>query len=158
MMRVAVLLALASALVACGDKKPALSADDREAAMGAAKQCTDSVASLAPSYQLVGPKLAQALKMDRAEAQRLMRDSIELLISTRELLCNVSVVSIDGVLEKAPTDEQTLAAQARVKVAVDKLAAVRATYDQLLGAASSADVPVDQDALLDRFSKALVGQ
>jgi hypothetical protein len=106
---------------------------------------------------MVGPKLAQALKMNRAEAQRLMRDSVELLISTRELLCNVSVVAIEGVLEKAPTDEQTLAARARVKAAADKLAAVRATYDQLLGAASSADVPVDQDALLDRFSKALVG-
>jgi hypothetical protein len=142
----------------CAKKPPALSAEDRESAMGAAKQCTDSVSSLAPSYQMVGPKLSQALKLDRAEAQRLMRDSIELLISTRELLCNVSVAAIDGVLEKAPTDEQTLGARARVKAATDKLATVRASYDKLLGAASSADVPVDQDALLDRFSKALVGQ
>jgi hypothetical protein len=158
MMRpVSVLVALALG-TGCAKKAPALSADDRESAMGAAKQCTDSVASLAPSYQMVGPRLAQALKLDRAEAQRLMRDSIELLISTRELLCNVSVVTIEGVLEKAPADEQTLAARARVKAAADHLATVRASYDKLLGAASSADVPVDQDALLERFGHALTGQ
>jgi hypothetical protein len=151
-------LVLAVALGACAKKPPALSAEDRESAMAAAKQCTDSVSSLAPSYQMVGPRLSQARKLDRAEAQRLMRDSIELLISTRELLCNVSSAAIDGVLEKAPTDEQTLGARARVKSAMDKLAAVRTSYDKLLGAASSAEVPVDQDALLDRFSKALVGQ
>jgi hypothetical protein len=148
----------ASLGVGCAKKAPALSAEDRESAMGAAKQCTDAVQSLAPSYQMVGPRLAQALKMDRTEAQRLMRDSIELLISTRELLCNVSVVTVDGVLEKAPSDEQTVAARKRMKTALDKLATVRATYDKLLGAASSADAPVDQDALLERFSKALVGQ
>jgi len=67
------------------------------------------------------------------------------------------LATVDGVLEKAPSDGKTVAARARMKAAVDKLAAVRATYDKLLGAASSADAPVDQDALLDRFSKALVG-
>ena len=151
------LVLLVSLGAACGKKAPALSAEDRESAMTAAKQCTDSVESLAPSYQMVGPRLSKALHMDRAEAQRLMRDSVELLISTRELLCNVSVGAIDGVLAKAPTDEQTRAARDRVKAAVDRLAAVRTTYDKLLGAASSADVPVDQDALLERFGKALVG-
>ena len=154
-MRTALFLILLAG--ACKKDAPALSAEDRESAMGAAKQCTDSVASLAPSYQMVGPKLATALQMDRNEAQRLMRDSIELLISTRELLCNVSIATIDGVLEKAPSDEQTLGAKARVKAASDKLAVVRSTYDKLLGAASSAQAPVDQDALLERFSKALVG-
>lgn len=141
----------------CAKKAPALSAEERERAMSAAKQCTDTVQSLAPSYQMIGPRLAKALQMDRAEAQRLMRDSVELLISTRELLCNISLVTVDGVLEKAPSDEQTRAARDRVKAAVDRLATVRTTYDKLLGAASSADVPVDQDALLDRFGKALVG-
>lgn len=126
--------------------------------MAAAKQCTDTVASLAPSYQMVGPKLAAALQMNRGEAQRLMRDSVELLISTREMLCNMSGATVDSVLEKAPHDEQLLAAQARTKAALAHLADVRTAYDKLLGAASSADVPVDQDALLERFSKALVGQ
>lgn len=147
----------AGAADGCAKKAPALSAEDRESAMTAAKQCTDSVASLAPSYQMIGPRLAKALQMDRTEAQRLMRDSVELLISTRELLCNLSIATVDGVLEKAPTDEQTRAAHDRVTSAVAKLAAVRTTYDKLLGAASSADVPVDQDALLERFGKALVG-
>ncbi len=125
--------------------------------MGAAKQCTDADASLAPSYQMVGPKLATALKMDRAEAQRLMRDSVELLISTRELLCNMSAVTVDSVLAKSPKDEQILAAKARMTAALAHLDEVRAAYDKLLGAASSSDTVVDQDALLDRFSKALVG-
>lgn len=162
MMRASILLILvvssaASLAAGCEKKAPALSAEDRERAMTAAKQCTDTVQSLAPSYQMIGPRLSKALQMDRTEAQRLMRDSVELLISTRELLCNFSIVTVDGVLEKAPTDEQTRGARDRVKSAVDKLAAVRTTYDKLLGAASSADVPVDQDALLDRFGKALVG-
>jgi hypothetical protein len=156
MMRAASLIC-ALAAFSCSKKAPSLSAEERGTAVSAAKQCTDAVESLAPSYQMVGPRLAKALKMDRTEAQRLMRDSIELLISTRELLCNVSIATVDGVLEKAPSDEQTVAARARMKAAVEKLAAVRATYDQLLGAASSAQAPVDQDALLERFSKALVG-
>jgi len=155
MMRASFICVLA--IAGCSKKAPSLSAEDRESSMGAAKQCTDAVESLSPSYQMVGPRLATALKMDRAEAQRLMRDSIELLISTRELLCNISLATVEGVLQKAPSDEQTVGAHTRVKAAVDKLAAVRSTYDKLLGAASSADAPVDQDALLDRFSKALVG-
>ena len=125
--------------------------------MGAAKQCTDADASLAPSYQMVGPKLAAALKMDRAEAQRLMRDSVELLISTRELLCNVNAVTVENVLAKSPKDEQIVAAKARMTAALAPHDEVRVAYDKLLGAASSSDTVVDQDALLDRFSKALVG-
>lgn len=157
-MRALLLASLAAcSLGACRSTAPSLSAKDREDAMGAAKQCTDADASLAPSYQMVGPKLATALKMDRAEAQRLMRDSVELLISTRELLCNMSAVTVDNVLAKSPKDEQILAAKARMTAALVHLDEVRAAYDKLLGAASSSDMVVDQDALLDRFSKALVG-
>lgn len=132
--------------------------------MTAAKQCTDTVDSLAPSYQMIGPKLSAALKLDRAEAQRLMRDSIELLISTRELLCKISAGTVQSILDKAPADEQIAPAHARVQVALARLAKARAAYDALLGAATTApaapggDAPiVDESALLDRFSRALVG-
>ncbi len=146
------------ALVACkSEPKPTLSATEREQSMAAAKQCTDAAESLAPSYQMLGPKLAVALKMDRGEAQRLLRDSIELLISTRELLCNVSQATVHGVLEKAPRDEQTVTANARVQAALAKLAAARAAYDALLGAASSPDAPLDEAAALERFQRALLG-
>jgi len=149
---------VAIGLIACkSEQRPSLSAADREQSLAAAKQCTDAAESLAPSYQMVGPKLAVALKMDRGEAQRLMRDSIELLISTRELLCNVSQATVHGVLEKAPRDEQTVAANARVQAALGKLAAARAAFDALLGAASSPDAPVDEAATLERFQRALLG-
>ena len=154
-------LAAFALLVACGTKEPALSADDREKAMVAAKQCTDTVDSLAPSYQMVGPRLARALELDRAEAQRLMRDSIELLIATREMLCNISEATVQGVLDKSPRDQQIAPARERVRVALDRLAKARAAYDALLGAATAApvaDAPVDEAALLDRFSRALTGQ
>ena len=150
-------------LAACGSKHASgLSAEDRETAMTAAKRCTDTVDSLAPTYQMIGPKLSAALKMDRAEAQRLMRDSIELLISTRELLCKISEGTVKTVLDKAPTDDQIAPAHARVQVALDRLAKARAAYDALLGAATSASPPtgaavIDEAALLDRFSRALVG-
>jgi hypothetical protein len=157
-MKAAALVVLA--LLGCGSKETStLSATDREQSMVAAKQCTDAVDTLAPSYQMVGPKLAKALQMDRTEAQRLMRDSIELLISTRELLCNVSLATVQQVLDKAPRDDQTLAAHARVTAAVGKLAAARKAYDLLLGAASSVEppTPADEAAALERFQRALLG-
>jgi hypothetical protein len=156
--------AVVLALAACGSKHDsALSAADRELALTAAKQCIETVESLAPSYQMVGPKLATALKMDKVEAQRLMRDSIELLISTRELLCKVSEGTVRGVLDKAPTDEQIAPAHAHMQLALERLAKARAAYDALLGAATSGPSPsgdaaiVDEAALLDRFTRALVG-
>lgn len=149
------LVAMALLLAACSSKQESpLSAEDRAKALDAAKQCTDAVDTLAPSYQMVGPKLATALKMDRAEAQRLMRDSIELLISTREMLCSISQATIDSVLAMGRDGEVT-AAQTRVKAGRARLADVRAAYDQLLGAASSAQVRVDEAALLERMTKTL---
>ena len=41
-----------------------------------------------------------------------------LLISTREMLCIVSAVTVDGVLEKAPKDERNRRREARVTAAV----------------------------------------
>jgi len=150
--------ALILTLVACGSSKSSsLPAAERDKALVAAKQCTEAVDALAPSYQMVGPKLSEALKMDRAAAQRLMRDSVELLISTRELLCNVSMATVDNVLAQGK-DDQVLAAQARVKTAVAHLQTVRKAYDELLGAASSAQAPVDEAALLERMTSALSGK
>lgn len=151
-------VAAIAVVVACSKQPPALSADVREQTMTAAKQCTDAVDTLAPSYQMVGPRLAKALQMDRAEAQRLMRDSVELLISTREMLCNVSLGVVQATLDKAPRDEQTVGAHARVQAALAKLASTRSAYDALLGAASSETAaPLDQDAALERFQRALLG-
>ena len=146
-------------LVACGSKQPSsLPAEDRKRALTAAQQCTETVDSLAPTYQMVGPKLTAALKLDRTEATRLMRNSIELLISTREMLCSISQATVQDVLGMAPRDEEIVAAAGRVKAAVDRLGAARKAYDELLGAASAAQAPVDQDALVERFSHALLGQ
>jgi len=152
--------ALALALTAACAKKheSKLTAADIDGALTATAQCVEATTSLAPSYQLVGPKLAAALKMDRSEAQRLMRDSIDLLISTREMLCNVSQGVVDHALEQDPHDERIAAASLRVRDARDHLQKVRTAYDALLGAASASDVPVDQDALLDRMQHALTGQ
>ncbi len=155
---------LALVLAACGSKQESeLSVTDRDNALASAKQCSDTVDSLAPTYQMIGPKLSAALKMDRAEAQRLMRDSIELLISTRELLCKISAGTVKSILDKAPTDAQVAPAYARVEAALERLAKARAAYDALLGAATAVPTPtgeapiVDEAALLDRFSRALVG-
>ena len=158
-MRAATALALLLASACSSKSAPALSADDRESAMGAAKQCTDTVDSLAPSYQMIGPKLAVALKMNPEEARRLIRDSVELLISTRELLCNISIVTVKGVLDKSPGDAQIAPAYARVQAALVRLGKVRTAYDQLLGAATSAAPHeyVDEAALLERLTEALVG-
>ena len=151
-------LAIAVLLLGCAKQHESkLSAADRAGALDAAKQCVDAADSLAPSYQMVGPKLATALKMDRSEAQRLMRDSIELLISTRELLCNVSQAAVEHALEQDPHDETVAQASLRLHAAKDRLAAARSAYDALLGATSAADAPVDQDQLLERMQHALLG-
>lgn len=155
-----VIIATLAFLVACSSSnEPGLAAEERAKALDATKQCTDTVESLAPTYQMVGPKLATALKMDRAAAQRLMRDSIELLISTREMLCNLSAATVQTVLDKASRDEQVGASRARVQAGLTRLAAARSAYDALLGAATAPTpmAPADEAALLERFSKALVG-
>jgi hypothetical protein len=152
--------ALALLLVAAckRDAAPQAPPAERDRALVATTQCTDTVDSLAPSYQMVGPRLSSALKLDRMEAQRLMRDSIELLISTRELLCNLSAGTVDEVHGKFPGDREVTAAHQRMVAAQAKLGAARKAYDALLGATSAAQAPVDQDALLDRFSNALLGR
>jgi hypothetical protein len=146
-------------LVACSSKQePRVPPEERAKVLDAAKQCTDSVAQLAPSYQAVGPKLANALKMDRAEAQRLLRDSIELLISTRELLCSVASAVMKNMLEKAPGDREFETAATAMSDSMKRLRETRAAYDALLGAASSADhAPVDEAAFLERLQRAIVG-
>jgi hypothetical protein len=159
-MRVLVrLLVTSTFVVGCGhDKGHMLDRAQRDEAVASAKQCIDAVDGLAPEYQLIGPRLSEALKMNRDEARRLMRDSVELLIATREMLCNASIAVVDRALARAPKDAALNEAFTRMHAAVDKLGAARQAYDNLLGAASSADVPVDQDALLQRFSNALIGQ
>jgi hypothetical protein len=130
---------------------------ERDAALEASKDCVDNADSLAPSYQMIGPRLAQALKLDRTEAQHLMRDSIELLIATRELLCNVSQNTVDAALAKDPDDADVVAARARMRAAQDHLQKARSAYDALLGATSAAQPPVDEAALVDRMQHALLG-
>jgi hypothetical protein len=151
-------LALAVVLVACAKRHESkLSPDDRAAALSAGQQCVAASDSLAPSYQMVGPRLVAALELDRNEARRLMRDSIELLISTRELLCNVSQASVEHALEQDPADEMLADSLRRVQSAQTHLHEVRTAYDALLGATSAADVPVDQDKLLEAMQHALLG-
>lgn len=148
--------ALALVLVcACGSKEPAVPAEERARALDVAKQCTDAVKDLAPSYQAIGPKLSSALAMNRDEARTLMRDSVELLISTRELLCNLATGTLQSTLAKAPSDAALKQANADTVAASAKLAAVRDTYDKLLGAASSATAPPNEAELLERMTRAL---
>lgn len=132
--------------------------EERAKALQVAKQCTDAVKDLAPSYQAIGSKLSTALSMDREEARRLMRDSVELLIATRELLCNLATGTLQATLEKAPDDAGLKQATAETTAASAKLATVRETYDKLLGAASSATASPNEAELLDRMTKALSTQ
>jgi len=145
-------------LCACGSKEPTVPAEERSNALEVATQCTDAVKNLAPSYQAIGPKLSSALAMNRDEARTLLRDSIELLISTRELLCNLATGTLQSTLAKAPNDAALKHATTETSAASAKLAAVRETYDKLLGAASSATAAPNEAELLDRMTKALSTQ
>lgn len=133
MIRIAVMLGLLAPLGACQRDQAAPAADEP------ARLCNAAADSLATDLAGVDAKLRDALARDRAQAARLLRESVELVIVTRELQC--------AIVERS-----------KVERAMTKIENVRKAFDALLVATTSPQRPVDEAALVDRFSRALLGQ
>jgi hypothetical protein len=143
MMRVALAL---TCLVACRSNEPAKTNEGGSAgpatpsaANDIAAKCIAAVDALATDLGPTEKRLRETLARDRVEASQLLRDSVELVLVTRELLCSQ-------------------ADRAAVASSVARLEATRKAFDALLAATLSPNRPVDEAALVDRFSRALLGQ
>ncbi len=104
-----------------------------------ARKCIAAVDALATDLSPTEKRLRETLASDRASASQILRDSVELVLVTRELQC-------------AQAD------RAAVSVALARLEATRAAFDALLAATTAPVAPVDEAELVDRFSRALLGR